>query len=83
MMGEFVLSAVRLNGRALYGASDELKADREVVLAAVQQSGTALNYAAEALKADRKVVAAAMAQANPHRYASCHSQPSHALCAVH
>ena len=34
-----VLAAVQQNGRALYSASPELKADREVVLAAVHQNG--------------------------------------------
>ena len=56
---------------ALWYASAELQADREVVLAAVQQDGYALQYASAGLQADREVVLAAVQQnAVALRYAS-------------
>ena len=59
-----LLAAVQRDpfGFALYDASAELKADREVVLAAVQQNGFALGYASAELRADREVVLAAVQQ---------------------
>merc|ERR1711935_230524 len=62
-MGEVVLAAVQQDGDALYYASAELKADREVVLAAlVQQDGDALCYVPAELKADREFVLAVVQQ---------------------
>jgi len=46
---------VRQDGGALYFASAELKADREVVLAAVRQDGHALVYASAELQRDDAV----------------------------
>ena len=56
------LVAVKADGVALYRASPELQADREVVLAAVQQNGWVLEYASPELQADREVVLAAVQQ---------------------
>ena len=47
--------AVAQDGGALYDASNELKADREVVLLAVAQDGGVLDDASDELKADREV----------------------------
>ena len=57
-----VLAAVAKDGNALFAASVELKADRQVVLVAVAQTGNALRVASVELKADREVVLAAVAQ---------------------
>ena len=61
-----VMAAIAQNAysRALFYASDELKADREVVMAAVKQDvyGNALMWASAALQADREVVMAAVKQ---------------------
>jgi len=54
------LLKIMLGMCALYDASAELKADREVVLAAVNQNGLALGYASDELRADREVVLAAV-----------------------
>ena len=56
------LVAVKADGVALYRASPELQADREVVLAAVQQNGWVLEYASPELQADREVALAAVQQ---------------------
>ena len=48
------------NEDALFFASAELQADREVVLAAVQQHGSALVYASSELRAGRDFVLAAV-----------------------
>ncbi len=44
------------------GASEELRAEREVVLAGVKQNGEALQYASEELRADREFMLAAVQQ---------------------
>ncbi len=49
-------------GRALYYASEELRADKAVVMAAVTRFGIALYFADPSLKADKKVVLAALKQ---------------------
>jgi len=48
-----VLAAVMRHGRALWHASEEFRADREVVLAAAGQDGRALRHATPLLRADR------------------------------
>ena len=45
---------------SLKGASDELKADKEVIQLAVESHGSALAYASDALKADKQIVLIAM-----------------------
>ena len=66
---EAVLAAVGKDGRALWHAPDELKADKEVfeaakasMIKAVGQDGLALEYAPDELKADKEVVLAAVGQ---------------------
>lgn len=59
---EFVLTAVRNDGRALEYASEELRNDQEVVLEAVRRSGWVLMFASKELQNDRKVVLAAVHQ---------------------
>ncbi|CAE6966578.1 unnamed protein product [Symbiodinium sp. CCMP2592] len=48
----FMFRAVRVDGRALKGASIELQADPDLVLAAVQQNWRSLGYANRALRAN-------------------------------
>ncbi len=50
-----VLSAVRIDGRALQYASEELRGDKEIVIAAVRQNQRALKYATKALRFDTDV----------------------------
>lgn len=50
-----MLAVVRLDGRLLRYASDELRADRDVVLEAVRQHAGAMWYAATALKSDAEI----------------------------
>ena len=45
---------------SLKGASDELKADKEVIQLAVESHGSALAHASDALKADKQIVLIAM-----------------------
>ena len=56
------LAAVKSAGEALYSASDELKADKELVMAAVEQDyqGHNLEHASDELKADKEVVMVAV-----------------------
>eukprot|EP00971_Amphidinium_carterae_P157304 3118493-Amphidinium_carterae.1 len=49
----FVLRAIREDGRELQYATEELRGDRDVVMEAVRQNGRALEYAAEELRGDR------------------------------
>ena len=56
------LVAVKQDGKALAGLSEELRGDKEVVLAAVQQNGEAFEYASNELKADRDFVLAVVKQ---------------------
>ncbi len=48
---EDVLKEVKLDGKELEFASEELQADREVVLEAVKSYGYALEFASEELQA--------------------------------
>jgi hypothetical protein len=54
------MTAVSTNGNALYYASEELRADREIVMAAVSIDGFSLVYASEELRADREIVMTAV-----------------------
>lgn len=67
-----VLAAVRVRGRVLEEASDQLQRDREVVMAAVRNNGRALRYASDELRGDREVVMAAVQSqvASGFRFAS-------------
>lgn len=53
---EFVLAAVKNNGRALYWASYDLRADKEIVLAAVKNDGSAIEFASYSLQKDKDVL---------------------------
>jgi hypothetical protein len=57
-----LLRKVAKDGHALWYASKELQADREIVMAAVAQNGRALEYASQELQADHEIVAAAVAK---------------------
>ena len=66
---EAVRAAVGKDGRALWPAPDELKADKDVfeaakasMIKAVGQDGLVLEYASDELKADKEVVLAAVGQ---------------------
>ena len=48
---------------ALAGATEELRADREVVMKAVSEDGYALEHATEELRADREMMDVALANA--------------------
>ena len=67
-----VLAAVRVRGRLLQEASEQLQSDREVVMAAVRNNGKALKYASDNLQGDREVVMAAVQnqEASGFRFAS-------------
>ena len=55
-----VIGAVRRNGAALYYATEEQRADRDIVLVALENHGTALQFAAAALRADKACVLTAV-----------------------
>mmetsp|Transcript_89759 Transcript_89759/g.253117 ORF Transcript_89759/g.253117 Transcript_89759/m.253117 type:complete len:547 (-) Transcript_89759:81-1721(-) len=59
-----VLNVLRLEGRCLRYAAEELRQDREVVFVAVQQCGIALRYASHDLRGDFEVACAAV-QSDP------------------
>jgi len=63
---EFVLAAVRQDGRMLHYAAKELTRDPEIVLAASLMDGNALSWAAKELRGDRELVLAVVRQ---HGYA--------------
>ena len=64
-----VLAAVAKSGSALWYASEDFRADKEVALAAVVQNGFALQYAAAHMRADKQVV-----------LVRCGTGPTHHLC---
>ena len=55
---QFMLEAVKQDGRALEYASEELRGDREVVLEAVKQDefGSTLQYASPELRGDLQMI---------------------------
>eukprot|EP00971_Amphidinium_carterae_P261307 5183925-Amphidinium_carterae.1 len=53
---DFVLRAVRRDGRALMYAAEELRGDRDLVMVAVREKGWALKFATETLRGDRGLV---------------------------
>eukprot|EP00929_Paragymnodinium_shiwhaense_P007234 TRINITY_DN111168_c0_g1_i1.p1 TRINITY_DN111168_c0_g1~~TRINITY_DN111168_c0_g1_i1.p1 ORF type:complete len:600 (+),score=163.49 TRINITY_DN111168_c0_g1_i1:42-1841(+) len=53
---DFVLKAVKVDGRALANVPDKLRGDREVALAAITAYGRALQFASEQLRADHECV---------------------------
>jgi hypothetical protein len=52
----FMLAAIRIHGRVLKYASNELRTDKEIVLAVVKQNINRLLYASEELKGDRDFI---------------------------
>ena len=60
--------AVAKSGSALWYASEDFRADREVALAAVAHNGRALQYAAAHMRADKEVVLAAVVR---ERHSTC------------
>ena len=59
---DYVLAAVKDDGRALQFADPSLMKDRELVLVAIKENGLALKYADESLKKDKEFVLAAVAK---------------------
>ena len=68
---EVVLAACSQNGKALFYASETLRADKDVALAACSQNGDALQFASETLRADKDVVMVA-AQSKPESLKFAH-----------
>jgi hypothetical protein len=56
----YILAAVKENGRALQFADSSLKKDKEIVLAAVKKFGGSLEFADGSLKKDKIIVLAAV-----------------------
>ncbi|CAM0117194.1 hypothetical protein RSOCI_02480 [Rhabdochlamydiaceae symbiont of Dictyostelium giganteum] len=56
----FILSAVKLNGKVLAFASDVLKNNQEIVLSAGKENGEAFQYASDTLKNNREFILAAI-----------------------
>jgi len=48
---EFMLKACKINGYALYFASEEIRQDEELVMEALKQNGFVLKYSNELYKA--------------------------------
>ena len=53
---EYVLNAVKEDGKLLEFADDNFKEDKEVVFEAVKNNPEALEFASETLKGDRDIV---------------------------
>lgn len=53
---EFVLKAVKENGKFLEYASNDLKNDKEVVKTALEQDAEALEFAGDKLKNDKDII---------------------------
>lgn len=59
---EVILSAVKVDGQALYYAGKDLRNDKEIVLEAVTRKGLILKYASNKLRSDKEIAMAAVKQ---------------------
>lgn len=57
---DIVLAFVKIDGRLINYASEELRKDLDVILAAINQNGLALRYLLPEFTTDRKIVLVAV-----------------------